>query len=281
MRRLGTDTQNREDSTKIDIVDLDPYGSASPFIDAALGCAEDGGLLCITCTDAAVLCGKHIGTCYAKYGATPSQGPFCHEMALRILLHAIEQSANRQGRYIHPLLSVKVDFYFRVYVQVLSGLAEVKLSVCKRSYNMLCTRCGFFMSHPCARTRARTRATKTKYCVRCTKSRYARGYRFSGRKFETAPKTLAYARHIFIRKSKIHLSMYLIRLTIFLQPLQRMDALVVVVPCGAQVRFTTRQCTTLILSTNLFNKLHCALNVPHRLCPSLSRVCALLNGVAG
>jgi tRNA (guanine26-N2/guanine27-N2)-dimethyltransferase len=61
---------------RVDVVDLDPYGTASPFIDAAVQCIADGGmpptfylpryipprvhwdntgLLCVTCTDLAVL----------------------------------------------------------------------------------------------------------------------------------------------------------------------------------------------------------------------------------
>lgn len=31
--------------TSIDVIDLDPYGSASPFIDAAVQCINDGGEL--------------------------------------------------------------------------------------------------------------------------------------------------------------------------------------------------------------------------------------------
>ena len=36
---------------QFDIVDLDPYGSASPFLDGAVQSVTDGGLLAITCTD--------------------------------------------------------------------------------------------------------------------------------------------------------------------------------------------------------------------------------------
>jgi hypothetical protein len=60
----------------VDVVDLDPYGTAAPFIDAAVQCVNDGGegskgnlrdalaergapsnsgLLCVTCTDLSVL----------------------------------------------------------------------------------------------------------------------------------------------------------------------------------------------------------------------------------
>ena len=47
----------RTPTSRVDVVDLDPYGSASPFIDSAIGSIADGGLLCVTCTDLAVLAG--------------------------------------------------------------------------------------------------------------------------------------------------------------------------------------------------------------------------------
>jgi tRNA (guanine26-N2/guanine27-N2)-dimethyltransferase len=62
-----------------DVVDLDPYGSAAPFIDSAIQCIADGGLLCVTCTDLAVLCATRQETCFAKYGGLPLRGDVCHE----------------------------------------------------------------------------------------------------------------------------------------------------------------------------------------------------------
>ena len=40
---------------QVDAIDLDPYGTAAPFIDGAVQAVKDGGLLCVTCTDLAVL----------------------------------------------------------------------------------------------------------------------------------------------------------------------------------------------------------------------------------
>jgi tRNA (guanine26-N2/guanine27-N2)-dimethyltransferase len=71
---------------RFDVIDLDPYGSVAPFLDAALQSVKDGGLICCTSTDAAVLCGNTGETCYAKYGAFSVRTKFCHEKALRILL---------------------------------------------------------------------------------------------------------------------------------------------------------------------------------------------------
>jgi tRNA (guanine26-N2/guanine27-N2)-dimethyltransferase len=33
----------RDPKKRVDVVDLDPYGTAAPFIDAAIGCIADGG----------------------------------------------------------------------------------------------------------------------------------------------------------------------------------------------------------------------------------------------
>lgn len=34
---------HREEKRRVDVVDLDPYGTAAPFIDAAVQCVNDGG----------------------------------------------------------------------------------------------------------------------------------------------------------------------------------------------------------------------------------------------
>lgn len=51
--------EHREKKKNFDVIDLDPYGTAAPFIDAAVQAVADGGLLCVTCTDLAVLAGTN------------------------------------------------------------------------------------------------------------------------------------------------------------------------------------------------------------------------------
>ncbi len=36
---------HREERKRVDVVDLDPYGTAAPFIDAAVQCISDGGIM--------------------------------------------------------------------------------------------------------------------------------------------------------------------------------------------------------------------------------------------
>ena len=133
--------QHKSLEKRFAIVDLDPYGSPTPFLDGALQSVADGGLLCVTCTDMAVLCGNASETCYTKYGAISLRGKNCHEMALRIVLQCIESHANRYGRYMVPLLSLSIDFYVRVFVKVYTSQKVCKQTTSKLGNLYLCTGC--------------------------------------------------------------------------------------------------------------------------------------------
>jgi len=131
-----------------DVIDIDPYGSASQFLDSAVQAVSDGGLLCITCTDTSVLCGTYPEVCYAKYGSMPLKHSYIHEGSLRILLNSIETVANKYKRYIEPWLSLSVDFYIRVFVRIHSSPSEVKNSCLKKIMIYQSLHCPTFYSEP-------------------------------------------------------------------------------------------------------------------------------------
>jgi len=109
-----------------DVIDLDPYGSAAPFLDGAVQAVVNGGLLAVTCTDMAALGGSHPETCYGRYGSMPiPRAGYLQELALRILLSNIAQRAAVYGRTIRPVLSVGMHFYVRVFVEVWDDKAAV------------------------------------------------------------------------------------------------------------------------------------------------------------
>jgi tRNA(guanine-26,N2-N2) methyltransferase len=138
---------------KVDVIDLDPYGTASPFIDSAMGAAKEGALMLVTCTDSAILCGNYPETCFGKYGTVSVKVDSCHEVAVRIVLSMLEQTANRHRKYIQPLLSLHIDFYVRVFIRVWEQPAEVKRACCKLGLAVHCTRCPFHRVLPLAETR--------------------------------------------------------------------------------------------------------------------------------
>ena len=113
---------------KYDVIDLDPYGSASPFLDAAIQAVrDDGGLLCVTCTDSPIFAGTgYPEKTYAVYGGVPAKGVFSHEVGLRLVLHAVATAAARYGLAVKPLLSLSVDYYLRLYMTIHKSPAAVK-----------------------------------------------------------------------------------------------------------------------------------------------------------
>lgn len=114
-------------SGKYDVIDLDPYGTAAPFIDSALQALNDGGMLCVTCTDSGVFasCGYSEKT-FSLYGGMPIKGPHSHEGGLRLILQSIASTAAKYGMAIEPLLSLSIDFYVRMFVRVNKSPADVK-----------------------------------------------------------------------------------------------------------------------------------------------------------
>lgn len=142
--------QNREPAKRYDVIDLDPYGTAAPFLEPAVQAIADGGLLCVTCTDSPVLCGTYPEKCFSLYGSMPLRGKYLHEMSLRILLHAIDTAANKHKRHIVPWLSISVDFYVRVFVRVFDSPAEVKKSCLRRANVFQSVRCQSFYLQPLA-----------------------------------------------------------------------------------------------------------------------------------
>jgi len=134
-----------------DVVDIDPYGSPSIFLDSAVQCVRDGGLLCVTATDLATMCGKNLEVCYSKYGSMSLKAKYGHEMAIRIVLATLERKANVYGRFIVPILSVQMDFYLRVFVRVYTSKAEIKKSAAKMGLVVQSTGCDSFYIQPLAK----------------------------------------------------------------------------------------------------------------------------------
>ena len=117
----------KEGDGKYDVIDLDPYGTAAPFLDAAVQALNNDGLLCVTCTDAGVWASHgYSEKTFSLYGGNPIKGRHSHEGGLRLILHAIATSAARYGIAIEPLLSLSIDFYARLFVRVRKSPEQVK-----------------------------------------------------------------------------------------------------------------------------------------------------------
>ena len=112
------DLVHRLQTATYDFVDIDPFGTPTPFLDAAIESAPIPSGLGVTATDAAVLCGTYPATCRKRYGASSSSAPQRKEIGVRILLAYCDRLAAKHGKAIRPILSVAAEHFLRVLVVV-------------------------------------------------------------------------------------------------------------------------------------------------------------------
>ncbi|RSH79757.1 RNA methyltransferase tRNA(m5U54)methyltransferase [Apiotrichum porosum] len=133
---------HRAGKDRVEVVDLDPYGTAAPFIDSAMGSIADGGLLCVTCTDLSVLAGSNYPEkAFSNYGGASANTEYSHEVALRLVLNSLAQAAARYGRHVTPLISLSIDFYVRLFVRIDTRAVEVKRLASKTGIVYACNYC--------------------------------------------------------------------------------------------------------------------------------------------
>ncbi|KAI1492630.1 S-adenosyl-L-methionine-dependent methyltransferase [Biscogniauxia mediterranea] len=144
---------------RYDVIDLDPYGTAATFFDGAVNAVrDDGGLLCVTCTDSGVWASHgYAEKTFALYGGIPVKGFYSHEAGLRLILHGIATSAARYGLAIEPLLSLSIDYYIRVFVKIKKSPAQVKFQAGKTMMVYACDQgCGAWQTQLLLRNKKMT-----------------------------------------------------------------------------------------------------------------------------
>lgn len=149
--------RNKSENVKYHVIDLDPYGTVTPFVDAALQSIEENGLMLVTCTDLSVLAGNgYPEKCFALYGGVNMVShESTHESALRLVLNLLSQSAAKYKKTVEPLLCLSIDFYVRVFVKVKTSPIEVKNLQSKTMTTYHCSQCGSYHNQPLGRATER------------------------------------------------------------------------------------------------------------------------------
>ena len=97
-------------------IDLDPFGSPVGFLDAAIQAISRVGVLEVTATDTAALCGSAKTSAARRYGAVGITDSYMHDDATRILLGTIARIAAMHDKSVHPILSLFDGHHVRVSV---------------------------------------------------------------------------------------------------------------------------------------------------------------------
>ncbi len=124
------------------IVDLDPFGTPARHIDCVLRAVLDGGLVSITATDTAVLCGVYPEVCLRRYYGRPLNNSYGNETGIRLLLSLLALTASRLELAIKPLFVHATMHYLRVYASVSVSSSEANDVYNRIGYIMHCFKCG-------------------------------------------------------------------------------------------------------------------------------------------
>jgi len=126
---------------RFDVIDVDPFGSPVPYLDSAVSALRNKGLLAVTATDLAPLCGVHAKACVRKYGGRPLRTEYCHELAVRLLAGCIATFAAKHDIGVRVVFSHSTDHYIRVYAQISYGAKKADASIKNLGYFLHCFNC--------------------------------------------------------------------------------------------------------------------------------------------
>ncbi len=122
------------------VVDIDPFGSPAPYLDAACRSARE--MMCVTATDTAPLSGAHFNAGVRRYSAVPANTDYHAETGIRILLGKIARELVKYDKAVTPMLSHATRHYYRMYVSIAKGVALADQCVDKLGYIVHCVKCG-------------------------------------------------------------------------------------------------------------------------------------------
>lgn len=114
-------------SAGFDYIDIDPFGTPNPFLDAACKRLSRDGILAVTATDTSALCGTFVNACRRKYWALPRKDAIMHETGLRILIRKIQLVAAQYDKALTPIFSYSKEHYMRVFLRNYKGKNKVDM----------------------------------------------------------------------------------------------------------------------------------------------------------
>ncbi|MFQ6085005.1 MAG: tRNA (guanine(10)-N(2))-dimethyltransferase [Candidatus Bathyarchaeia archaeon] len=131
--------------TRFDYLDVDPFGSPNPFLDAAVRSVRLGGILAVSSTDTACLCGTYPKTCYRKYGSLSHKTEYFRETGVRILAKKVIEVGAQYYNALQPIFAHTFRDSFRLYFVASRGAERTDQILENIGFILHCDRCLFRM----------------------------------------------------------------------------------------------------------------------------------------
>ncbi len=126
-----------------DFIDIDPFGSPIYFLDCAAKSIRNKGVVALTATDTAPLCGTSPLTCLRRYEIKSLRTDFSKELGLRILISGTIRNFAKYDLAFNPIFSYYRKHYFRIFGKIERGCKKTDLLMKQFNYLSYCQKCGF------------------------------------------------------------------------------------------------------------------------------------------
>ena len=100
------------------MIEIDPFGTPVPYLDVALQRIKHNGVLSITATDTAALCGTYPKTGLRRYGVKSEFMFWYEEFGLRSLIGYCQREAAKYDKALHVELSFSAKHFYKIFFRV-------------------------------------------------------------------------------------------------------------------------------------------------------------------
>lgn len=134
----------KKSGERLDVIDIDPYGSPAPYLRAATWAVRSGGYLGVTATDLAPLSGARPWAGSRRYWCQLSLTDVPKLIALRVLTGYAARIAAEIDRFIEPLAYAMGNYFIRIFYAVKKGAAAADAMLSRSvGYMKYCGACGY------------------------------------------------------------------------------------------------------------------------------------------
>ncbi len=122
-------------------IDIDPFGSPNPYLDASIKRLSRKGIIAVTATDTSALSGSYKNACLRKYWAVPLRNELMHEIGIRILIRKVQLVGAQFDKALNPIFSHSSDHYMRSYFYCEKSKTKIRGIMKQHAFFLYCRNC--------------------------------------------------------------------------------------------------------------------------------------------
>lgn len=109
---------NTISSEYFNFIEVDPFGSPVPFLDIAAQRIKHEGVLSVTATDTAALCGTYPKTTLRRYSIKVEKTLWHEELGLRNLIAYVQKELAKYDKVGNVIISFSNNHYYKIFFKV-------------------------------------------------------------------------------------------------------------------------------------------------------------------